>query len=188
MVGFHRCMGLAALCALLAGCGAPTTMSRVYGAGVPSLFTYAAGGRDMRTVVVGNPFSAPRTEVEKAITDAMQGNHYGPPTRFTTEPSANARAGYRIVIMFDPPRTLPNRVVCGGTEGLRADPDGERLRLLTAFCTQDTLRSQVVATMAPVASPHAPAFRDLIAASMWDLIPAIDPATRGPSCQNRLNC
>ena len=188
MIGIRDCMGLALVCALLAGCGAPTTMSRVHTAGVPSLFAYAAGDRDMQTVIVGNPFSVPKAEVEKAITDAMQGNHYGPPTRFTTEPSPNARAGYRIVIMFDPPRTLHNRVVCGKTEGLPADPDGERLRLLTAFCTQDTLRSEVMATMVPAASPHAPELRDLVAASMWQLIPAIDPATRGPACVNVENC
>ena len=188
MIGIRHCMGLALVCTLLVGCGAPTTMSRVHVAGVPSLFAYAAGGRDMQTVVVGNPFPVPTAEVEKAITDAMQGNHYGPPTRFTTDPSAHTRAGYRIVIMFDPPHTLPNRVVCGDTERLSADPNGERLRLITAFCVKDSLKSEVVATMAPVASPHAPELGDLIASSMWLLIPAIDPATRGPSCQNRLNC
>ncbi len=47
-------------------------------------FVYLTSGRDTRVVVRGNPFNMDRKAFETAVTDAMQGQHFGPMNSITT--------------------------------------------------------------------------------------------------------
>lgn len=139
--------------------------------GVLSTFAYAAAEGEMNTVVIGNPFDIPKDALERIITETMQGNHYGPRTTFTTTPSADARADYRIVMMFDRPRAMNRQELCGSKAQLEPEPRGDRLRLATAFCARNQLLSWVDSSIASPASPDDPAFRKMIANAIFNLIP-----------------
>ena len=142
--------------------------------GVLGTFIYAGADRDMRTVVVGNPFSAPKAEVDQAITDNMQGRNYGLPTHFTTTPGETARPGYSVVIMFDPPQGMAKDDICGETGKRLPEPPGDRIRMLTGFCAGDGLLSWVIASISRVATPTDPAFGNLVAQSTRNLLPYRD--------------
>jgi hypothetical protein len=139
--------------------------------GVLSTFAYAAAEGEMNTVVIGNPFDIPKDALEGIITETMQGNHYGPRTTFTTTPSEDARADYRIVMMFDRPRAMNRQQLCGPKAELEPEARGDRLRLATAFCARNQLLSWVDSSVAAPASPDDPAFRKMIANAIFNLIP-----------------
>lgn len=142
--------------------------------GVLSTFAYAAAVGEMNTVIVGNPFNVPKGELDRIVTDAMQGNHYGPRTTFTTTPSADARPQYRIVMMFDRPRAQQRQQVCGPRESLIPEPDAARLHLTTAFCARNQLLSWVESSIARPETPDEPGFRRMIANATFNLIPSRD--------------
>src|SRR5438552_3662173 len=77
-------------------------------------FGYAAGGRDLRADVQGNPFAMPQNEFNAVVTDAMQGAHFGQPTNFTTTPGDSAREGYRVRLLFNGPDAGNGWILCGG--------------------------------------------------------------------------
>ena len=162
---------------LLGGCNGEIIMGDIYLAGVPSEFAYAAGGRDLTTVIIGNPFDQPKQQVDVAITDAMQDHHSGPPTRFTTRPGDTALPAYRITLMFNPPIALDVDALCGDVSGLRSEGAGGRLRLLTVFCSHGDVMSYVYASTTAAPSPRDPAVRSVVGNVMWELIPARDPLT-----------
>jgi hypothetical protein len=75
-------------------------------------FGYAAGGRDLRVIIVGNPFGGDQAAFGRVVTDAMQGRNLGPQTNFTTTPGPSAREIYRVVMVFDPPNGLSADTTC----------------------------------------------------------------------------
>lgn len=146
----------------------------LFRSGVLSTFAYAAADGEMNTVVVGNPFDMPKSALDRIVTDAMQGNHYGPRTTFTTTPSPDARAHFRIVMMFDRPRGMDRQQLCGPRENLTPEPRGDRLRLATAFCARNELLSWVDSSILTPASADDAAFRRMIANATFNLIPSRD--------------
>ena len=166
--------------AFLSACEGVMTQAHHYGSDVINRFQYAGAERDFTTVIVGNPFSVPNETVERLVTDAMQDRHFGASTHFTTNPSDNARRMFRVVMMFDPPEALAGGALCGDVADLpRASRADGRLRLLTAFCADDYLESEVAASMPRVGSPDAPAFGGMIGAVMRDILPTRDPGEEG---------
>lgn len=142
--------------------------------GVLSTFTYAAAPGEMRTVIVGNPFEIPQADLDRIVTSAMDGNHYGPPTTFTTQPGEAARPSYRIVMMFDPPEDMSREQICAPASQLKPQPGGERLGLLSGFCARNDLMSWVAASISRPSSADDPTFRDMIVTGMFNLIPSRD--------------
>ncbi len=171
-------LATAVLAGGLAACAAEISSHNIWVPGVPSYFAYAAAAGEFNTVVVGNPFDVPKEALDQAVTDAMQGNHHGPRTRFTTQPSEAAWRKFRVVVMFDPPDTLDSGRLCGDPAALEPEETGERLRMLTTFCAGDELLSEVSFSLPAPVSPQDPTFRHVVAATMWRLIPVTDPFTR----------
>src|SRR4029453_16550263 len=98
-------------------------------------FAYAAGGRDLKADIQGNPFAMPKEEFDATVTDAMQGAHFGQPTNFTTTPGDSARPGYRVRLLFNGPGASTGGIVCGGEPAIIGpSPEGGNVRLLAAFC------------------------------------------------------
>ena len=168
--------------AFLGACGAVISQAHHHGTNVPSRFQHASAGRDLTTVIVGNPFSVPKQTLERIVTDAMQEHYFGAVTHFTTTPGANARRKFRIVMMFDPPVGMAGDALCGKVADLPPARADGRLRLLTAFCAGDYLESEVAASIPRVGAPDAPKFNGLIGAAMRDLLPDRDPVEE-PSCR-----
>ena len=171
--------GAVAGLALLSACGADISQAFVHRSGVPSAFSHGAGGRDMRTVILGNPFAMPKDEADEAVIDSIQGMNNGPVTHFTTRPSADALAPYRIVILFEPPKTLVYRHLCGDAAALESEARDGRLRVSIAFCVNDSLYAHVDSSIPRADSPHDPAFRKMMGRATFLLIPPVDPTTAG---------
>lgn len=129
----------------------------------PGEFAYAGAGRDMRVVIVGNPFGGDRSSFERAVTDAMQGQHWGQRPNFTTTPGPNARERYRVVLLFDPPRSLNGARLCREAHStLPSESAGEGIVLFAAFCRGKRSRTEIKGYISSAAGPDDPAFRALV--------------------------
>ncbi|AWU93260.1 hypothetical protein DM194_02680 [Azospirillum ramasamyi] len=124
--------------AVLAGCvnegvtaGNPSSMY------TPSEVVYAASDRDMRVVVLGNPFGMEPQAFGRLVTDNMQGRILGVRTHFTTTPNQSARPDYSVVFAFNPAETTLSGALCAGqpipTMPPGAPPGGP-ITVQGAFC------------------------------------------------------
>ena len=129
----------------------------------PGEFAVVAAGRDLWVVVAGNPFGGDAAAFEAAVTDAMQGRHWGQQTNFTTTPGANANTRYRVVLLFGPPRALNGARLCrDAPSALPSESEGEEIVLFAAFCHGKRLRTQIKGRISSVAGPGDPDFRELV--------------------------
>lgn len=176
----RRCpvfLTLAALL-LLAACGNTTaTQAYLHRSGVPNSFVYAAGGRDMAVVVVGNPFPVPKGDLDRFVADSMQGRNHGPRTHFSAMPGESARPGYRIVVVLNPSLSFSAPDACGNPAAIPSGASAARLRVLMVFCAKDTILSEVTGSVPAMALPQDGLFRDLIGAMTWELVPNDDTDT-----------
>lgn len=161
--------------ALAAGC-APTavtlTQHEVDTAYDPGQFAYAGAGRDLRTVVVGNPFGGDAAAFEAAVTDAMQGQHWGQSTHFTTTPDANARTAYRVVMLFDPPASLNATRLCrGDAKSLPTARTDDGITLFGAFCRGEKDLTSIKGRVTGASDARSPEFRDLVGRVTRGLFP-----------------
>ncbi len=164
------------LLAALAACGDQVvrlrgqTMSGSYNAGE---FGYAAGGRDLRVVVVGNPFGGDQAAFERAVTDAMQGRSPSQKTNFATSPGPSARKEYRVVMVFNPPNNLVGDKVCQGDPPSlpTAAGEGTAVALVAVFCRSDQGLTQVRGDIDAAAGPDDPIFAELVGQSTQALFP-----------------
>ena len=166
--------------AALSACGAEILMGDVWRSGAPSEFAAAAGGRDMTTLIIGNPFDQAKDAVNIAITDAMLGHNYGPPTHFTTRPGPSAAKNYSITILFNPPPAIGPNALCGDTAGISAEETGTRLRLIAVFCSHGEPMSFAYGSTVAARSVMDPVVSSLMAKVTREIVPAVDPITVSP--------
>jgi len=158
----------------------------MYGAGQ---FAYAGAGRDLRVDVAGNPFGGDAQAFGHAVTDAMQGQHFGPATNFTTSPDQAARSAYRVVMLFDPPRSFNPMQLCDGTASAlptQAGQDG--VSVFGAFCRGNYSLSSAKGRVAAAAGPDDPAFRQLVGRVTHALFPPDRRADPNDRCRTLMNC
>ncbi len=191
MMRVARTAGLVSL-AWLAACGpgAVTTTyvnyDTVYS---PSWFNYAAGGRDLRVVIRGNPTQAPQEEFDRAVIAAMQDKNWGARTNFTTQPSESAREHYRVVLLFGGERFAGGYTLCADPDGVDLSRNGSGLRLQAAFCIEEKPLTELQVAVNDVTSPSDPRLRRMVAAAVIELFPLTD-FTRDDDCPRRIlpNC
>jgi hypothetical protein len=151
----------------------------------PGEFAYAGAGRDLRVVVIGDPFGGDRSTFERAVTDAMQGQHWGQRTNFTTTPGSDARTRYRVVLLFNPPRALNSTRLCQEVAAaLPSESADEGIILFAAFCRGKRLRTEIKGRISSATGPDDPAFRELVGQVTNGLFPpdrGIDRDRDGPS-------
>lgn len=146
----------------------------------PTLFNYAAGGRDLAVETIGNPFAGRGVddqEFPEIVTTSMQGRNWGQPTNFTTTPGATARPAYKVVIVFNPIEPATYRSVCEGD--VRPGPTEEKLRVKAVFCQGGRSSGQRVLTgvradVIAEAGPDSVAFRKMMSGVTRDLFPLWD--------------
>jgi hypothetical protein len=127
-------------------------------------FAYAGADRDMKVVVVGNPFGGDQEAFGRAVTGYMQGNHWGPRTNFTTAPGASARNIYRVIMLFDPPKTLVGMRLCRETaSALPTERTGQKIVVFAAFCRGNETMTEIKGRIREATGSEDPAFGDLIA-------------------------
>jgi hypothetical protein len=189
MMAFRPLAALAVAAFLASACTGEIMTSELHRANSDSFFRYGAGRGEMLAVVVGNPFPVAKDVLDRAVTDAMQGNHNGPMTQFSTNPGPKADRNQRVVVAFNTPKTMHPRMLCGNPAAIPTGAqEAGKLHADVAFCVESDLYSDVNISIPAVASPNDPRFRHMIASAMWELIPTRDPLSSdndecfGPSC------
>ncbi len=136
-------------------------------------FGYAAGGRDLHVVVVGNPFGGDQATFERAVTDTMQGRSVRQETNFTTSPGPSARREYRVVMVFNPQGNILGDKACQGDPKSLPTAAGEGMAvvLVAAFCRSDQSLTQVRGDIGAATGPDDPVFGELVGQSTQALFP-----------------
>ncbi len=155
----------------------------------PGEFAYAAAGRDLHVVIVGNPFGGDQAAFEAAVTDAMQGRHWGQPTNFTTTPGEDARPSFRVVLIFDPPVGMNAARQCREEAlAVQTVPADDEIQLSGAFCSGDNARTRIRGRVSGAAGPQDPAFRELVGQVTNGLFPPTRNRHRGRDCPPGIIC
>ena len=164
---------LTALSLALGACAGSTTTTNVYydKSGIPDIFRYAAVDRDFLTEIHGNPSAGSKAAFDASVIAATHGNARGLPTNFTTTPSANAREGYRMVMVFSGDRYMSAEAVCRDVDVASLKQVTGRVEIQAAFCYRDDVLSG-----AHVAYPKgSAALEDAVTQVVLSLFPLYDP-------------
>lgn len=152
-------------------------------------FAYAGAGRDLRVAVVGKPFGGEAAKFDKAVTDYMQGNHWGQPTNFTTAPGDSARESYHVVMLFNPPKTFPGIRLCReDPANLPTEAKADGVTLFAAFCRRNESLTEIKGYIETAQGPADPAFGDLVAAVTNGLFPPKRRFDDDRDCRRWLRC
>ncbi len=162
------------LLAGLAACAGGTVGSADLGTFDPSMLRYAAGKGAMYTEVVGNPFNAPKEEVERVVTGTMFGSHFGPDVRFSTKRDPENPSPYRVVVMFNPGRGVTASKLCMDSQQPSRAATAT-LRVMLAFCSSGYQETWVTGRIAGVDDPNDASFRSLIRQMTMQLFPPKNP-------------
>ena len=164
---------LAVLSLLVSACAGATITTAVYyhKSGLPTILRYVAVDRDFLTEIHGNPSGGSKAAFDASVIAAMHGNARGRPTNFTTTPSANAREGYRIVMVFSGEPYMSTGAVCGDVDFASLKAASGRVEIKAAFCYREDVISEV-----HVAYPQgSPALEDAVTQVVLSLFPLYDP-------------
>lgn len=155
----------------------------------PNEFAYAAADRDLHVVIVGNPFGGDQAAFESAVTDAMQGRHWGQPTNFTTTPGENARLAFRVVLIFDPQVGMNSARQCREEMvGVQTVPRDDEIEISAAFCREENLRTRIRGRVSGATGPQDPVFRELVGQVTNGLFPPERNRNRGGRCPPGVIC
>lgn len=164
-----------ALTAVVAGCAGTTVIDSEYVASTyhPRFLSQVAKYGALRTEIVGNPFAAPKEQVDAEITRVLSRAHVGPAFPLVTSPDEQARRSpYHMVILFDPAGYLGRNQVCAG-DRRQGEPAAGQIRMMMVFCTSNSAISSLVATLPSVSSPADSQF----AAALRQAAPVLMPPT-----------
>ena len=125
-------------------------------------FVLASDGRDTIVVVRGNPFEIDQKTFEKAVTDAMQGQNFGPRTNFTTAPTENAKKEFKVVILFNGSETVLADNLCKAPQMYGSQYGAKGLHVTAAYCWEDESLTEVDGWAGAVAGADSPVFASLI--------------------------
>ena len=181
-----RTIAIAALTALLAGTAAVpahafTRHEQMWSSYDPTEINGAHGGRQLPTLVTGNPFGVPQEQLAEAVVGAMRGSRSGRPT----DPAVATTAPLRVLMMFNA-ATLTGDRLCDrgqplavGDAGPRAPVGSARGELVATYCRGDRPMTQVTASLDGVGGPDDPRFRDFIKQVTLSLFPSRNPDMQG---------
>lgn len=173
MVFAARFILVLGLTAVVAGCAGTAVITSEYLTSTyhPRFLNSVAKYGALRTQIVGNPFDAPKQEVDAAITRVMSRAHPGPQFPLVTSPDEPARRSpYRVVVLFDPASYLARNQVCVG-DTRQGQPVAGRIRMLMVFCTGSYAISSLVAQLPSVASPDDSRFAAALGQATITLMP-----------------
>ncbi len=168
--------GLVILCAvvMLGGCsGESLRLNSEYSDSYSiHYFAYLTSGRDTRVVVRGNPFKMDSAGFARSVTAAMQGNHWGARTHFTTTPGPSAHQDFKVVLLFNGPENVTAHELCARPERFDSVAGASKLRVLAAWCYDGVAETEVEAwTMSSVTDPRSSRFREFMAQVTMTLFP-----------------
>lgn len=141
----------------------------------PTLFGYAAGGRDLQVEVIGNPTPLARADFAQKVVDAMQGQKFGQQTNLTLTPGPSARPRYRAVLAFNPVDPVGAFDLCRGEAPATMPAGDQPLQVRAAFCEGTGTLTSVRGEAPADTSVDDPAFRTLMASVTRQLLPQRNP-------------
>lgn len=135
-------------------------------------FGYAGARGAIRVIVAGDAMDTDPAALGKAVTDAMQGRHWGPRTNFTTLDHPGIRPSYRVIMMFNPAPTMVGMRLC------REDPStlpvvhpDAGIVLFSAFCRGGETMTEIKGRIGGASSPDNPGFAELVGQVTHALFP-----------------
>lgn len=131
---------------------------------------YAAGNRDLRVVVHGDPFGMSADRFAEKILPYMQ-NRAGVVTTLTTTPNDTARRDYKVVLAFNVAETMLNSSLC--TDGpIPTRPPGGPIIVQGAFCRSGGALTSATGWLDRPLGPDDPDFHYLISDMTFSLFPS----------------
>lgn len=158
---------------MLAACGTSSYRNYISPVYTGSTFNYAAGGRDLKVEVYGNPSNLDQQSFAQAVVDAMQGHNPGQPTHLTLFPGPSARPLYRVVIAFDPARPVNVSDLCQGP--VETAQTTAKTQIRASLCQGGGALTSVRGEMPAGTTPDSPEFQSLMAAVARQLMPRENP-------------
>lgn len=166
--------------AVLVGLTACAGQTKIYNTAVyvgynPAQFGYAAGRRDLTTVIRGNPFALDQQAFDTALVEQLnRTTNLVQPTHFTTTPGESARPDYRAVFMFDAgPAATP--LYCRQPNPVPVVEPKDKVRIVAAFCRNQGVMTTVTGELAGLEGMDDPRFFELLNQMVTLLFPPIDP-------------
>lgn len=131
---------------------------------------YAAGNRDLRVVLHGDPFGLPQPVFAQKVLPYMQNRVFGVSTRLTTVPDDTARKEYKVVLAFNVAETMLNSSLC--TDGpIPTRPPGGAIVVQGAFCRGGAALTSATGWLDRPMGPDDPDFHSLISDMTFMLFP-----------------
>ncbi|MEZ5647667.1 MAG: hypothetical protein R3E60_01655 [Alphaproteobacteria bacterium] len=153
-----------------------TEVSTVY---EPQLLGYAgAGGRDIWTIILGNPFSVPQAIVNAIIVESMHGSHFGPDVDFTTMPAPGDRRYMRVVILINGSTSSADDVCEYYPQRPLGPGYHDHIKVMMVFCNNEIPLSSVIGKV-DVQNPDDKEFRSFIRQMTVALFPPRNPRQEG---------
>jgi hypothetical protein len=131
-------------------------------------FFAAADGRDLRTIVLGNPFGV--STFDGAVTGIMTSTPVGPKTRFTTTPGPSANRDYSVAVAFNPSPDVLAVNLCN-VQSLPTAAAQRPIVVRAAFCAGGGEASAVSGYLDQATGPEDPKFVGLIRNLTLQLFP-----------------
>jgi hypothetical protein len=169
----YRAISLALAACLFAGSAGASGMisySKLSYSYSPRDIAYAGGPGELWTEVAGNPFGATQADFDQAVTQAMYGAHFGPPTKFTTTPGPSARRVFHVRLLFNGTATDDAHICVGPPPAVLAAHGGD-IVLYAAFCQDNESLSFLRAAGGGFSGPSDPEFKDFIRQVTTKLFP-----------------
>ena len=164
--------GLAPACSTDTVVVSPTSFFAAY---TPSVLNYAATHGGVLVELLGNPFDAPKEDLEAAVTAAMTGSHFGPRVDFVTEAPEDFVSPYRVVLLFDAAPHHTAIKLCKTDPELFEATSGEPVRVHAALCAKRKPLTAVSGRVSAPGGPGDPRFRALIGQITVNLFPPFNP-------------
>ncbi|MDR6770491.1 hypothetical protein [Azospirillum sp. BE72] len=133
--------------------------------------SYAAGNRDLRVVLHGDPFGLPPERFAEKVLPHMQNRVSGVKTNLTTTPNETARRDYKVVLAFNVAENMLNSSLC--TDGpIPTSPPGGPIVVQGAFCRSGGALTSATGWLDRPQGPDDPDFRSLISDMTFTLFPS----------------
>ena len=137
----------------------------------------AGGSGQLLTQILGNPFNVDQGQFDKAVTDAMYGAHFGPPTHFTTAPAGSFKRIFYVRLGFGGSSALSINTICTippAPPERNATANGSA-GLSAAFCQEDRALTYLEAGGTGYTGPNDPRFAEFIKNVTFQLFPPNNP-------------
>ena len=127
-----------------------------------SSFAQIAGGRDLHTIVTGNPFAIDDAALASTVTGVFNARNSRARSNFTTDPGPSARRGVALVVHFNASQRFLTSVLCTDPLSAPTDPALRPIVMDIVFCEGTKAISGRRGTLPDAAGPDDPAFQGFL--------------------------